>query len=428
MLMLFLLVIAIAIPLLITLVSQDTKMTVKTKNQTVAYQLASAGVDRSVWMLKATMANWNTVLSTGYITGYNNDTVYNDVNLDNGYYRVRITSVTADELQVVSTAKDSRALEYRAITARVRRTQVVAPLHGYNIGASTIPFQAAVHWGPIIATSQLILSSIALNQLYPVKYSATTITQSSGVYASRVPSASSIHTDGTEYYAYNNVYPIPTPDLEYYIGLAQTAGTYYTTNQTFNNVVDVATDTVRYIDGANCTISGTNSFLQGTLIVLGNLSITGNRTTGGGNYTVPTPPNAWQQYGKNTPSRKGNTTPPTGSPPLAGQYGPDSTNTGEYPGDNGLHTVTNFTFGNGTCPTCEANGRRVAFRGAIYVSGNLSGATANPQVVHGAVILPKGATTSTGWFEIFYDTATTMQTTTQGIYVSTWTETLPVSF
>jgi hypothetical protein len=70
----------------------------------------------------------------------------------------------------------------------------------------------------------------------------------------------------------------------------------------------------------------------------------------------------------------------------------------------------------------------VTFRGTVYVGGKLSGSTTYTQVIHGALILPSGSSTSTGLFEVYYDTAAALQTTTQGIYVSTWTETTPVEF
>ncbi len=427
MVILFLLVASLAVPVVLMLTQQESKYSVRAKHQTVAYQVASGGVERTIWKLKESTDFWDLIIASGSLTGYNNDQTYQDINLDNGLYRVKISSVTADEFHILVNGKDTRANEYRAVQASIRRTQVVAPLHGYEIGKSTtVPFKITTHWGSIIDTSQLMLSSAELNQYYPLKYSASLIDKSAGVYSARDLSPDNPNTDDEEYYAYNNVYPLPTPDMDYYRGEADLQGNYFSSNKTYKNVSD-ATPQIRFIDG-NCTIQGKNSFLKGLLFVVGDLTIKGNRNPGVGVYSVLPPSDAYAHYQKNAPSRKNNTVSGT-YPYNIGEYGPDSLDQDEYPGDGGLNTVKNFTFsGSGSCASCEATGRTPAFQGLIYVTGNLSGGSGNPQVIHGALVLAKGATTSTGWFEVFYDETISIKTTTQGIYTSSWEETNPTPF
>jgi len=457
MLFLFVLIAGFAIALLVQLNSQESQSSVKTKRRGFAYQMASTGIQRSVWLLKNDPDNWNTIISSGYIAGYANDTQYND--LSGGTYIVNISSFTNDEFIAVATAKDYSQNEFRALQAHIKRTQVVAPLHGYGIGTSTSPFTVTAHWGPIISVGQLILNSIDINQLYPQKFSETTITASSNTsagpqYASRVTSPNPPLSDN-EFNGYNNVPPVPSPDLEYYLGTAQSGGCpllpggagnwtqngcyYKPVNSNgwvdFDDTIDTQPYT-RYIDG-NCSIgisTSPNSFMQGKLFVMGNLTITGTRTSptmggypalGSNNYPTNVPPNACQQYQKNNPKNK------NANPGVALTGNPD-----EYPGKGGgLCNDTTFTFLPGICPgfqccsSCDDHGGRlVAFKGAVYVKGTLSGSATNPQVIHGALILPQANNTGSGLFDVFYDTSVALQTTTEGIYASSVTEISPTPF
>jgi hypothetical protein len=462
MVVLFTLMIGLAVAGLVELNRQESLMSIKTGRRNLAHQMALAGIDRAVWALKTTSDYWDAVVNNGSLPSYNGDVEFQDriVTGTGGVYYIWISSITSDELLAVSTGGDRTGVEWRTIQAHIKRTQVTAPLHTYAIGTSTNALAATIHWGPIIAASQIVLNSVSLNQLYPQKFSATTITASSNTtgiacpggspYCDRVVSPDPPLSDpgGLEYWGYNNVPPVPTPDLNYYKALAissscptgagyaiaDSSGTCFYSSAggsgpvTFSNNADDKQPYVRYIEGRDCSIKN-NAFLQGLIFVVGgNLTMTGNRTivpagcdgshtaSGGCNdYTTTPPSNAWQQYQVNTPAHYDDT----------GGRTADSASANEYPGDAGNHAVGNFQFGDPLCTTCDyytGLSKLVAFKGVIYVTGALSGSAMHPQVIHGAVILPQGSTTGTGLFDIFYDSSTAIRTTTQGIYVSSMTE------
>lgn len=406
----------IAIPLMNTLIRQNTTLAVKTKHRKLAYQLASAGIERGLWKLKETYGNWEYRLSTGPIAGYDNDVQYSDLSSGDGVYRIRVSSTSDDdEFIILSTAKDKAANEFSAIEVRVRRTQISGPLHAYNINPASATASVRVHWGPIYDNANMTLSHSVLNQLYPRKFAAGTITVSSGAYALRDADPSSPNTDGIEYWAFHQVPPQVVPDFDFYRASAAAGGTYYSGNQTFSSVVD-GSPKVRFVEG-NATFSGANKFLWGVTVVRGNCTMTGANTAGPGNYSVTPPDQVWNEYAKNAPIRFDRTG--------VNAFG-DTAAANEYPGDAGFNTAGSWTFGTAMV---GVGAQRVSYRGVLYCGKNFTGAAglANANVIHGALILSQ-STTINGHVEIFYDPGWKLVTSTIGIFTDQWREVLPEKF
>ncbi len=405
-LVLFTAMMLIALPLMTRLLRQNSRMAVKTKHGKVAYQLASAGIDRAVWKLKETGQNWRDILSTGPLAGYDNDVNYTDVNLDDGVYRVRISSTPDEDLFIVTaTGKDGKSREYATIEARVRRTQIAGPLHAYNLAPSSGITGLRVHWGPIYDHGALTLTHNLMNQLYPRKFAAASIAVSSGVYGDRDLSPNSPNTDNSEYYAYHQVPPLITPDFDFYRASAAAIGEYYGGNKTFDPAQVDSAPTVRFIEG-NVTFKRANKFIWGTVIALGNCTLKGNNAGGPGNYAATPPHGAWDEYRENVPLRYDQTG--------AFAFG-DTAAVDEYAGDTGLASTGTYVFGT---PAPGVVGKRISFRGVLYCGGNLIAATnpANAQAIHGAVILGKDSQIQ-GHVEIFHDPSWKLVTSSIGVYV-----------
>lgn len=420
MVILSMLLIGILVPMLYYLTDREAKWAVAQKHSTVASQLAAAGIERCLWKLKETNDNWMDLLSSGSLVGYNNDVNYTDVNDQNGIYRVKISS-TSDRnvMLLVSTAKDTKANVYKAVQAYAHRTQIGAAIHGYQLFNTTSTAGAfTVHWGPIYATGNMFLHNIDTNQLYPRKYSSGSITvvNSTGVYSSRDSSPASPNSDNLEYYAYNVVAPIVTPDFDFYRASATGMGTYYATAQTFNSLV-TAPGTIYFFEN-NVTFQGIDKFIQGTIIVMGKCTLNGNNTittTPSNAYTV-TPSTGAQEYQRNCPIRKNAT---------GGSILGDTVAQDEYPGDGGLNAYKAFTFGT---TTGGASGKKVSVKGFLYVGTELAGGNTNSQVIHGALALSKTATITSGKFEVFYDPSLEIRTSASEIYIDQWKEIAPTTF
>ncbi|MFH1723115.1 MAG: hypothetical protein ABII00_00690 [Elusimicrobiota bacterium] len=407
-LLLFSLMLLISLPLMSSLLRQNAHMVVKNKHRKIAYQLASAGVERAIWKLKETGDNWRTILSAGPLAGYDNDVEYTDVSAGAGSYRVSISSTADEDLFVIlSAGKDRENHEFVAVETRVRRAQIMGALHAYDIDSSSGITGIRVHWGPIVDHGSMNLTHHLLNQLYPRKYAAGTITISSGVYPTRDESPNTPNNDGSEYWAYYDVPPLLVPDFDLYRSSAQAMGEYYSGNKTFNSLVD-GSPKVRFIEG-DVTFQKANKFVWGTVIVMGDCTLKGRNTAGPGDYPASPPYGAWLEYQKNVPVRYDQ----TGL--LA--YG-DTGAANEYPGDAGLASTTTWTFGTAMS---GVNGQRVSFRGVLYCAGNFIGAV-NPayaQVIHGALIVNRGSQIQ-GNVEIFYDESVRLVTSMAGVYTDEW--------
>ena len=81
-------VLMILLPVLISWLQQDTKMSIKAHKSTLAFNLAEAGIDRGMWKLKSSTATFATARKGTAITGYNFDTAYEDIT--GGRYRINI--------------------------------------------------------------------------------------------------------------------------------------------------------------------------------------------------------------------------------------------------------------------------------------------------------------------------------------------------
>ncbi len=405
--MMLIALVGISVPILTQLIRQQAKMTVKSQRDSVAFQLAEAAVKRGYWKLKERSSNWTTITGGTIIAGYNNDTVYSDI--AGGTYQIKMSGDSSlKQVTLVGTGKDTSGNEFRAIQAVYVRATVTGALQaaGYSVGA------IVVHWGPVLSTGSMDISSNLV--AYPRKRARGAITP-------RDTDPAAPNTDNLEWWSYNaspGVPDVPLPDLTYYRAQATAQSLYYTTNQTINALVDTDETKVRFFE-ANATFTG-STHLRGKLFVMGDLRFSGTANSAG-QYTLSPPSTAYLEYRVETP---------------AGSVG-DTSAQHQYPGDAGLNLVTKI--GDGVCngyvfPTgCVAHNNRgsvrslyVMLKGFAYVAGNLFSDSACR--MHGAVMQPNGASLNNGDMEMFYDPTIDVQMSDASATLVSWKEIRPTSF
>jgi len=386
-----LVVLAIIIPTMVKYVQHEAKWSVKQGQNTNAFQLAEAAVDRGYQKIAESTATWQAVKTGVVQTGFNFDTAYSDI--EGGAYAIKLSSgPQSGEVTILAVGRDKMLRETRALKVVYSKGDVNSAMYASGI---TINGGVVIQWGPMKSRGNITLTGSS-DVEYPRKFAVGSITGWT---------TTSPCTDNLENWAYNcspGVPPPPDIDLDDYKAEAQRtkcstanpfkfpngaspAGScYWPASASFNGTTMSSTGTV-YING---NLSINNGYLWGNLMVTGNLSFNG---TGAGVYTIPTagapapftggiPDEAWREYRKL-----------------------DTAALDEYYGDNGLATINaTFEFKTGG-PVNKRVGVNINphVRGFTYCGGSLSGVGGT--VFHGVVYSPTGISGLSGNVYVFYD-------------------------
>ena len=398
-----LLVITTLLPVLIYYSQTEAKWSVKASRATHAFHLAEAGIEKAVFAISISTANWQTLKNGGRLDHYHFDTPYTDI--AGGTYTIDITSGPQNlQVTVLSIGRDSTTQEVRAIKAIY--TSGIGVNAGIYASGITIGGGPIVEWGPMMSLANIALSGSS-DVCSPQKYAVGTITGMSAACHANAPGSnyggtSPPCTDNAEWWVYNcspGVPPSVGINVGLYTQLAQAASCPTATypagaspaqscywpvgqNPTFNGIIDTSSRTY-YVEG---DLTLRNGYTWGDIIVNGNLTLSGS---GAGPVMTITPPaTAWQHYKKI-----------------------DTAAVGEYPGDNGYQSVVNsFTFnvsGGKTpaqCPhaACQTGTKNaLAARGFVYVGGTITGAGGSD--VYGVLYSPNSVSGLSGNTGLWYD-------------------------
>lgn len=164
----------IVIPPLVEWISNQARWSEKQYKKSIAFNLAQAGIDRGLWVLKSSTATWELVSEGGVIPGYNFDVVYNDIS--GGVYRVRFTSgTTSREVKIIAEGRDEKLNEVVAIEAEYRNQVIPGAVISKGIITWANAFSA--HWGPIMAHNNInITDANAAKEYFPRKFSRQVVT------------------------------------------------------------------------------------------------------------------------------------------------------------------------------------------------------------------------------------------------------------
>ncbi len=398
---LLLAVLAIFVPALVEWVRHDTNAGIKQKRSSTAFHLAEAGIDRARWKLLEKMDNW-TVLSTGTLGGYDFDREYDDVS--GGTYAIKITSSPSneDERIVESVGRDLSANEMRKVRAVFRNTGAV----DFAVRAErTITIGASVNleWGPVMSN----LSIVTGGRTYPRFYSAGHVSdQDGGVVGAR--------TDDVQWWSYYNIPSAPRIRFSVFESSAIGSGdapdgcgngndsTYKLDgNAVFKGCQDTSNKSY-YITGTASFQSGGSSgnFIIGNVIVMGDLSISGNGG-GSGSYDAVVPPKAWEEYGNNWAHYQ-------------------AFDTGE-PATYAEAVNINYSA------SASYHLNNVLVRGFLYTGGSQGLTGGGNAILNGILMSANYATADTSNFTIYYDDGIASNIPVSGLSISmvSWDEVTP---
>jgi hypothetical protein len=368
------LVLAIAVPSIVSLVRQETKETVRNQRSATAFNLAEAGIDQGIWKLQESVDVWNAAKAATPITGYTGTTTYSltFASGDGGLYSVRFSSgPIAGEVTVTAKGRDSSTQEIRSIVAVVEESAegefAIQAKNTSSFGAST-----NVEWGPVIGRTSIDTGS----KPHPRMMSAGNVTPND------TNGSTDPNTDNIQWWSYKQDLPSdPDIDLSSYKTLAQGYGTsadadcgsyYKTGNFTFRGCTDSG-GKVFYVEG-NCAFqsgSGGN-YIKGDVICTGDFSITGN---GGGYYVAnaSVPSVAWKEYGNDWTFYKTTYDPTCPHATYAAAVAADYAPTGlTYSTERLIH---GFIYTGGSQGLTGGGNARLI--GALYSANNTSMTTSN---------------------------------------------------
>lgn len=447
------LVFLIAVPVIVNIVRQDTRFSVKTKRQSVAFNLAEAAVERGYWKIKNSTSTFQSVMDGNTLTGYNFDVIYNDI--PGGTYRISITSgPAARSVTIIGEGRDSTTKETRAIKAIFENKTLYSPI--ITNGNFTSSQFLAAFWGPIMAQGNFSLTDAnAAKRYFPRKYARGVVT-GHGSYTRDVNGPSPPNTDNVEWWSmYEYVPELPKLDFTTLRSSAAATNTLnrYDLKSDYNGSpcktttgplghpysickkiplqpsTYTAQDLVWYWDGdviiqgyegcsGNCSFLSacTNHGFKGIVVVRGNMTL---RSAGCYKFTGHVPVDAHLDHYKL----------------LKNTY--DTAANNEYPADIGYQVnKTTFNFGTETFRPWPGESsswvNTVGVRGFTYVGGtlNIVGPWGFTDFV--GVVWVVGDVTSSGgsgnsFCGVFYDDTLELPTLNVVLIRKSWQEISPSS-
>lgn len=384
---------SVLIPVLIQFVQSESRQTVKSQKNTLAFHLAELGLERGYQQLILTTSTWVTVSSGGVITGFNFDSTYTDP-ISGGEYQIRLSSATGTAVYVTAVGRDAAKREIRAIKAMFsgsgNLTNVV-----YSGDQVSVSGSSNVEWGPVMARND-----ISGANAHPRYYSTGKVDPFDT--APGLP-----NTDNVQWWSYYaNVPQMPNIDLNYYKGQAQAAGattagcggTFYKVgNIDFQGCIGAGptfmTGTWYMTGNGTFKAGGSGNGIQGNVIMLGNLEMQGNggRTM---SMNVPLPPEAWKEYGNDWAYYKGTwdpTAPATYAAAVAASYT--------------ASRVVNIT--------------NILIDGLMYAGGNYQATGAGNAAYRGVVVCAAQPTFGAN-ITLYYNPTVSYTSTTNVVQRSSW--------
>ena len=394
-------ILAVMVPAMVQWTMEEGRASTRQKASTKTFHLAEAALDRGYWKLLESQANW-TATSSGTISGYNFDKNYADIS--GGEYAIQISSYPGDaEKRIVEgVGKD-------ASTGEVRRIRAVYA----NAGAVTTAIKAKktvtvgaavrVHWGPVMSGTSITTGG----RTFPRFYSAGNISPQD------TDGAGGVNSDYRQWWSYYQVPEMPPIDLDFYQSSAANSGTppnskcgtsyYSTTGRTFKGCQDTSGKPYFIMGDVNFSAGSGGNYIVGTVIVMGNLSISGNGG-GSGSYNAQIPPLAWKEY--------------------RNQWDQYQLYDSAAPATYDDAVLENYTAGSSAVYPLT----NVLLHGFVYVGGSQGLTGGGNAVVHGAMVTANDATVGTSNFDLYYDgnVAAAVRMTNLSLSRESWDEVSPV--
>ena len=346
-----LVILTVMVPAIALWVQRETIFSMKQAQDTVAFHLAEAGVEKAYLYISLSTVTWNAIQAGTAQTNYKFDKAYTDI--DGGTYAISITSGPGtQQVTIITVGRDRRNKQTRALRA-VYSNAILGDTAIFAGGGVLVNNKMNVEWGAVMSPSNID----ATGHNHPKYLSSSQI-------IGMDQTANPPNTDGCQYWAFQKSLPTP-PDLDFEFyrtsaaattGCPDHAGAHGTLRDgtlspgscyypgAVTNWDDTTTGKTIFIEG-NLTVDSPGMFHTGTMIVMGNV-ILPNGVWGRGNVTMNMPCTAWKQYCNDWAAYK-----------VFDPAGPTN-----FPGVNSTYSNCTRTW----------NSTKIAVNGFLYVGGNFN--------------------------------------------------------
>jgi hypothetical protein len=201
-----LLLVVVVLPLVIQLLQNESKQSVKRQKSTVAFQMAEAAVAKGVAKLTETRKNFTDAIAGIPLSDYNDDRAFADI--PGGKYKIKITSGSVPgNVFILGKGMDSSSSEIRSIVAEYSAGDPDSPALIFNQGQTSGSSWIIPEWGSLKSYNNL---------MYFVEYSYPRL-KGAGYITGRDIDPTPPNTDNIHYWAYQpDLGSPPVPDLAYY--------------------------------------------------------------------------------------------------------------------------------------------------------------------------------------------------------------------
>lgn len=371
-------ILAIIIPVMVMYIQNEAKWSVKQGQNSNAFQLAEAALDRGYQKLVESTQSWVAVQAGQALSGMSLD--YSFTDLAGGSYAISITSGPGlHEATIIGIGRDKHNKEVRALKAVYSNAEAsnnaIRALQGVTLSGSN----EQVEWGSVMAPGPIDTNG----RNHPQFRSASSIIPQD-------TSAAPLNTDSVQWWSFSDdIPPASSIDLGAYHSSAVVTNTHYAATQNWpggdcGGATTCNTGKTYYIHG-DLNVASPGIYVEGNLIITGNLNLPNGRS-GQGSPTVKLPPAAWKQYGNDWAyylaggpacSEGWNDTTagrPATFPGLSSSYLSDASITKTF--TSGKVIVNGFLYVGGNINTAGGGGQSI-FVGSAYVVGSVTSTSNN---------------------------------------------------
>lgn len=285
-----LIIIAVMVPSMVRYVQDEAKWSVKQAQNTNAFQLAEAAVDRGYQKITESTNTWISIQNGTAVSGFNFDTAYTDI--ARGSYAISITSGPGTQVAtILGIGRDKFNKEVRTLKV-VYANYVLADVG--LLAANGVVMSGAnvdVEWGSVASPKSVTIGS----KLHPSYWSAGSIDidpSGSAPFNCDQPNCWWWHS------YYSQLPPMPSVDFDFYRSSAVQSGknpcgsAYYQAGNYSDDCND-SSGKPYYVSG-NWT--SFKSAVVGSMIVLGDLTFDNGKQSTLSSYSARVPAKAWKQY------------------------------------------------------------------------------------------------------------------------------------
>jgi hypothetical protein len=385
--LLLLMILAIIVPAMVTYLQNEAKWSVKQGQNSNAFQLAEAAVDRGYQKLTESTDTWKSLQLGNPIPDFRFDRAYSE--LPGGSYAIALSSgPDLESATVIGIGRDRNRKEVRAIKAVFTSSPLgnaaIQAADGVQMSGKNVD----VEWGSIISPKTVDIG----NKLHPAYYSAASVIVDGTTYG-----PNDAHCDSPNCWWWRsydaNIPAMPPISFGSYLSSATNSGAtgctvgsgkskstlyYYTDGNVDGPCTDLSGKTF-YVTGNWDNFDGA---IVGNVIVLGNLSYQNGALTNLAAYDAKVPPTAWKNYCNDWAAYQAYDAFAAGKPACFGNV-------------NSTYRATGVTYS--IAPTVH---------GFMYVGGDLSlpQGGGNSGILHGSIVVKGNADVNTNSHgRIYYD-------------------------